>query len=220
MLLEPTPPLRALVALRLLPGVEAAFDQRCPELAILAGRALSQAGIVRTTFFRLGTDLWVYGEYRDDPAIARERLARDPGYGRWLWLLRDVVADPTRPIHYSEVFHTDAGPRLGPPMARGMLSLVIDPERAAVYDELHAHPWPDLIEALADAGFRSYSGFRRGAHVVYYGEFYPDMRTAFARMSRHEVDARWGRALDGVITAIRGQDGWLFTAKEVFHFEA
>ncbi len=67
------------------------------------------------------------------------------------------------------------------------------------------------------SGFRNYSGFRRGPHVVYYGEYYPDMRTVFARMATHEVDSRWGRALEGVITTIRGPDKWLLTAAEVVH---
>ena len=46
---------------------------------------------------------------------------------------------------------------------------------AADYDAIHANPWPDMMAAIAEAGFRNYSGFRRGAHVAYYGEYYPDM---------------------------------------------
>jgi L-rhamnose mutarotase len=105
-------------------------------------------------------------------------------------------------------------------MRRGLLSLVIDPDRAAAYGALHADPWPELIEALSDSGFREYSGFRSGAHVVYHGEFYPDMRAAFARMAEHEVDARWAAALSGIITTIRGPDGWLITADEVAHWRS
>lgn len=213
------PAIRALFAWRLFPGVEAAFGARCRELGPMAGDALARAGVRRWVGFRLGTDVWVYGEYGHDPAASLERLAADADYGRWLRLLRDVVADPAAPTLYDEVFHTDAGPALEPPMERGVLSIVIDPERADVYDDLHAHPWPDLIEGLAASGVRAYTGFRRGAHVVYYGEFYPDMRAAFGRMGTFEVDARWGQALDGVITAIRGEDGWLITAAEVFSFD-
>ena len=121
---------------------------------------------------------------------------------------------------YSEVFHTNAGPPAEGPMTRGMLSLVIDPDRAADYDAMHAHPWPELIEALAASGIRQYSGYRRGPHVVYYGEFYPDLRTAFGRMATQEVDARWGEAFKGIITVIRGADGWLITAQEICHIEA
>lgn len=214
------PPIRALFALRLFPGVEATFDERCLELEPLAGPALARVGVRRWVGFRLGTDVWVYGEYRDEPTASLVRLAEDADYGRWLRLVRDVVAEPAMPTLYEEIFHTDAGPRLGPPMEHGMLSIVIDPERAEIYDDLHAHPWPDLIAGLAGSGVRAYTGFRRGPHVVYYGEFYPDMRSAFGRMATQEVDARWGQALDGVITAIRGQDGWLLAAHEAFRIEA
>jgi L-rhamnose mutarotase len=135
--------------------------------------------------------------------------------------LRDVVVGvaetASRASFYREVFHTCQGRALGGPMSRGMLSLVIDPERSDEYDALHAEPWPELIEALADSGFRNYTGFRRGPHVLYYGEYYPDMRAVFGRMAGHEVDARWGEALRGVITTIRDQDGWLITADESFH---
>lgn len=55
---------------------------------------------------------------------------------------------------------------------------------------------------------------------MYYGEFYPDMRTAFRRMANQEVDARWGAAYEGIITTIRGPDGWLLTAREICHIEA
>ena len=88
-------------------------------------------------------------------------------------------------------------PPLDGPFERGLFGLVIDPERADDYEALHANPWPDLMEAIEASGFRKYQGFRRGAHVVYYGEFYPDMKTVFARMAEHEVNARWGDGVRG-----------------------
>lgn len=102
-------------------------------------------------------------------------------------------------------------------MTRGLFSLVIDPERSAEYEALHADPWPDLIDAIAKAGFRNYSGFRRGASVVYYGEYHPDMTTVFGKMAGFEVNARWGKAFEGVITKITNDDGSLITAQEIYH---
>jgi L-rhamnose mutarotase len=102
-------------------------------------------------------------------------------------------------------------------MRRGLFSLAIDPERATQYDAIHADPWPDLMIAIHDAGFSNYSGFRRGAHVVYYGEFYPDVNTVFGRIGQTEVNTRWGRAFEGIIATIVGADGRPITADEVFH---
>jgi L-rhamnose mutarotase len=73
------------------------------------------------------------------------------------------------------------------------------------------------MAAIEASGFRNYSVFRRGAHVVYYGEFYPDMTTVFGKMATYEVNARWGAAFEGVITKIVDADGNLITADEVYH---
>ena len=51
-----------------------------------------------------------------------------------------------------------------------------------------------------------------GAHVVYYGEFYPDMATVFGKMATYDVNARWGAAFEGIITTITDTDGTLITA--------
>jgi len=213
--------IRGLFGQRLYPGTEVAFGQLCrsvtPELIDESRRA----GIRQLTGFRRGTDVWFYGEYDSDPRASIARRDEMPAHQGWWHGLRSIVEDasePARVVFYDEVFHTNEGAPLAGPSTRGMLTLAIDPERSDEYDALHAHPWADLIEALADSGFRNYSGFRRGPLVVYYGEYYPDMRSVFARMASHEVDARWGRAFEGIITTIRGPDGWLLTADEICHF--
>ena len=208
---------------RIFPGTEAAYDQRRRDIWPDLVEEIRASGIRQLTAFRRGTDVWTYGEFELGARSALDILGDKPAKRRWDHDLRDVVAQVTtdagEPILYEEVFHTNEGPALAGPMRRGLLSLVIDPDRAAEYDALHADPWPDLIAALADSGFRNYSGFRRGAHVVYYGEYYPDMATVFRRMAEHDVDARWGKAFEDIITTIRGPDGWLITADEVYHLE-
>lgn len=213
--------IRGLFGQRLYPGTEAAFARHCRGVAPELTDESLRAGIRQLTGFRRGTQLWFYGEYDADPRESIARRDEMPAHRRWRRGLRSIVEDASEPAKvafYDEVFHTNEGAALAGPSVRGLLTLVIDPERSAEYDALHADPWPDLIEALAESGFRNYSGFRRGPHVVYYGEYYPDMRSVFARMAAHEVDDRWGRAMEGIITTIRGSDGWLLTADEVAHF--
>ncbi len=94
---------------------------------------------------------------------------------------------------------------------------MVNPERIDRYEELHASPWPDLIEAIAASGYRDYSGFRRGNNVVYYGEYHPDLPTVVSTMGTYEVNARWGEAFQGIITTITNEDGTLITADEVYH---
>ena len=59
---------------------------------------------------------------------------------------------------------------------------------------------PEMIEAIAVAGYRDYTGFRRGPHVVYVGRYYPDFQTVIERINATDVAARWGAALGDVIT--------------------
>lgn len=100
-----------------------------------------------------------------------------------------------------------------------MFSIVIDPERAGDFDALNSNLWPDLREAMEVAGFRNYTGFRRGAHVVYYGEFYPNLAAAFRTMATHSMRARWRAALGGIVTTITDTDGSPITAAEVYHLD-
>ena len=74
-----------------------------------------------------------------------------------------------------------------------------------------------MIDAILEAGYRDYTGFRRGAHVAYVGRYHPDMPTVLRRIAATDVAARWGRALEGVIVAITDSEGRHFTGREVYH---
>jgi L-rhamnose mutarotase len=211
---------RGLFYLRIFPGTEAEYDRRhraiWPELA----EAIRSSGIRTMSGFRRGTDVWYYVECEPDIRTAFAVLGPKPVNQRWNDEFRTIIAEMAGPdgdlLWYREVFHAD-GPPLRGPMTRGLFSLVVDPKRADEYDRRHAEAWPDLMEAIVAAGFRNYTGFRRGAHVVYYGEYYPDMATVFDRIGKTEVNARWGASFEGIITTIVDDQGNLITAQEVFH---
>jgi len=211
---------RAVFYLRLFPGTEAEYDRRhapiWPELAA----EIRESGLRNMSGFRRGTDVWYYLEGEPDVESAFAVHGPNPANQRWNHYFRDVIAqitdDTGELLWYDEVFHAGGAPLEGT-FERALFGLVIDPERAADYDALHAHPWPDMMAAIEASGFRNYSGFRRGAHVVYYGEFHPDMATVFARMAEHKVNARWSKAFEGIILTITDANGKLITADEVFH---
>ena len=211
---------RACFYLRIFPGTEAEYERRHNEIWPELVTEIRESGLLKMSGFRRGTDVWYYVEAEPDAKTAFEVHGPKPANQRWNRYFRDVIAQITTDsgelIWYDEVFHTDGREQSGP-FERGFLTLVIDPERAADYEALHANPWPDLLEAIADAGFRNYSGFRRGAHVVYYGEYYPDMATVFGKMGQTEVNTRWGQAFEGIITKITDEAGNLITADEVYH---
>ena len=210
---------RALYALRLFPGTGLEYDRRYTNVWPELIAEIRESGIRNVSAFRRGTDCWWYAECEPDAATAFEALAAGTAWRNWMASLDAIVAVTTDGagdlLRYDEVFHSES-PVQGP-SRRGMFSLVVDPARIPEYDALHAEPWPDMVDALASTGFGNYTGFRRGNHVLYYGEFRPDMETAFAQIGETDVNRRWGVAFEGIITTIRDVGGGLITAVEVYH---
>jgi L-rhamnose mutarotase len=210
---------RVLFYLRIFPGTEAEYDRLHREVPKELQRDISESGFRNMTGFRRGTDVWYYAEAHPDRATVYARHDGKASVQAWGKRFETIIAESTdangQPLFYEEVFHTD-GAGEGP-MSRAFITLVVEPSRIPYYDELHANPWPDMIQAIAASGYKDYSGFRRGNHVVYYGEYHPDLPTVTAKMGTYEVNARWGKAFEGVITTIVNEDGTLITADEVYH---
>ena len=213
---------RCLHYFRLFPGAESEFDRLHADIPPEVAAAIADSGIGTMTAFRRGTDVWRYAEVETDGESAFERYLDQPISQARRNEMRDVIAELQAPdgglIWYDEIFHTDA-PAPDGTWERGLFSLVIDPRRSDDYDALHADPWPEMIDAIAAAGYRDYTGFRRGAHVVYFGHYFPDFGTVIDRIGATEVAARWGEALDGVITIFTDEAGRNFTGQEVYHLD-
>jgi L-rhamnose mutarotase len=213
---------RCLHYFRLLPGTETKFDRMHAEVEPEVAADMAAAGLHDVTVFRRGTDAWRYALAEPDRETAYRRYLEQPSTQARRRHLRGIVAELEAPggglIWFDEVFHTDA-PDPGGPWARGFFTMVIDVEHAELYDRLHAEPWPEMIEAIAEAGYRDYTGFRRGAHVVYYGRYYPDFQTVIDRINATDVAARWGAALGDAITTFTDEDGRNFSATEVYHVD-
>ena len=211
---------RSLYYVRLFPGTEERYDGLQAETPPEVAAEMRDAGLRDVTGFRRGTDVWWYAECEPDRKAAFQAYAKGQANRRWGKQLRDVIAEVEAPrgglIWYDEIFHTDA-PAPDGPWELGCFSLVIDPRAATYYDKLHADPWPEMLQAIAEAGYRDYAGFRRGAHVVYFGRYYPDFDTVIARINGTDVAARWGATLQDVITNFSDADGRNFTAAEIYH---
>jgi L-rhamnose mutarotase len=77
---------------------------------------------------------------------------------------------------------------------RSAFVLHVKPDRIDEYVEAHAHVWPEMLQALRDAGIRNYSIFRSGNDVFGYFES-DDLERAAAYMEEQEVNARWQDAM-------------------------
>lgn len=212
---------RTCLYLHLFPGTENEFDRQVANLPGELAAAFAASGLGNLTAFRRGTDAWIYAECEPDVRTALAGFSTDPVIANWRASLRTVVAEMTgadgRLITYDEVFHANGGG--AGTFERGMFALVVDPERIAEYDARHASPWPEMMAALDASGFHNYSGFRRGSHVVYVGEFFPDMATAVSAIGATDVNTRWSDSFAGIIVTITDEEGALITAREVLHLE-
>ena len=71
----------------------------------------------------------------------------------------------------------------------------VDPNRLDEYREAHRAVWPELLEALRDAGWRNYSLFLRDdGLLIGYAEA-DDLGVAQERVARTEVNTRWQAAM-------------------------
>lgn len=211
---------RVLFYLRIFPGTEAEYDRLHAAVPQELQDEIRASGFQNMSGFRRGTDVWYYAEAVPDRATVFATHGPKAAVAAWNKRFATIIAESAdangQPLFYEELFYTDGAAGDGD-MSRSLLTLVVNPDRIPYYEQLHAEPWPDLIEAIAASGYSNYSGFRRGNHVVYYGEYYPDIETVSARMGSTEVNGRWGAAFDGVITTITTADGKLITADEIYH---
>ena len=100
-----------------------------------------------------------------------------------------------------------------------MLTFEIYPDKADEYKKRHDEIWPELVEAIQDAGLKNYSLFRRGTQVTAYVECHPDIETAFGKIGDTEVNAKWSEWFEDVILELTDEDGDLFWADEVWHLD-
>ncbi len=72
----------------------------------------------------------------------------------------------------------------------------IRPELVGEYKKAHDEIWPDMAQAIRDAGIRNYSIFFSPDGTLYSYFECDDAGAAFAFMRRTEVNARWQKAME------------------------
>jgi L-rhamnose mutarotase len=77
---------------------------------------------------------------------------------------------------------------------RSAFVLRVRPDRIDEYVDAHRAVWPDMLQALRDAGVRNYSIYRDGNQVFGYFES-DDLERAAAFLAEQEVCTRWQDAM-------------------------
>jgi L-rhamnose mutarotase len=102
-------------------------------------------------------------------------------------------------------------------MERVCFTFEIYEDKVAEYEKRHDEIWPELVEAINASGFKNYSIFRRGLTAIGYMECVPDKKTAFAKLSSYDVNAKWGKWFEDIIVNLTDSQGSLFELKEIWH---
>jgi len=97
---------------------------------------------------------------------------------------------------------------------RAAFVLHVKPDRIDEYVEAHRNVWPEMLQALRDAGIRNYSIFRSGTEMFGYFES-DDLERAGAYMADQDVNDRWQDAMAELLEQ-RVPDGGPQPLEEVF----
>jgi L-rhamnose mutarotase len=105
------------------------------------------------------------------------------------------------------------------PMARVCFQLHVRPDRIAEYRERHAAVWPEMLDALREAGWRDYSLFISPTGRVIGVCECDDFDAARRAMETTEVNARWQREMAPFFEGLGDQrpDEGLELLEEIFH---
>lgn len=104
-------------------------------------------------------------------------------------------------------------------MARHCFTLQVRPERQAEYAERHAAVWPDMLAALAEAGWRNYSLFLRADGLLVGYVECDDLDAAQAAMAETDVNRRWQAEMAPYFETDGAPDTSFVRLVEVFHLE-
>jgi L-rhamnose mutarotase len=105
-------------------------------------------------------------------------------------------------------------------MRRVCFLLKVRQDRLEEYRERHGEVWPEMLDALREAGWHNYSLFlREDGLLVGYLET-ADFEAARKAMAGTEVNARWQAEMAPYFEALDGRpDEDMRPLREIFHLE-
>ena len=96
----------------------------------------------------------------------------------------------------------------------------VRPDRLAEYKEHHRRVWPEMLDALHEAGWHNYTLFIRPDGLVFgYFETEESLAVAQAKMAATEVNARWQEFMSSFIDAHARPDETFIELDEYFHLD-
>ena len=107
-------------------------------------------------------------------------------------------------------------------MQRVCFQLQVKPDRIEEYAARHAGVWPEMLEALAETGWRNYSLFLRDDGLLIGYVESPDLAAAQAAMAGTSVNRRWQAEMAGFFVNPEGRpaDESFTLLREVFNMSS
>lgn len=106
-------------------------------------------------------------------------------------------------------------------MQRICFQLKVRPERLDEYVLRHENVWPEMCDALHDAGWNNYSLFLNpDGTLIGYLET-DDFAAAQAAMAQTEINSRWQNEMAQFFEGLEGRDPdeGMFAIREIFHID-
>lgn len=106
-------------------------------------------------------------------------------------------------------------------LQRVCFTLRVKPDRLAEYKLRHESVWPEMQDALREAGWHNYSLFLRDDGLLIGYVETPDFELALSQMASTEVNARWQEEMAGFFEGEPGKnaDEQMRPIPEVFHLD-
>jgi len=106
-------------------------------------------------------------------------------------------------------------------MERAAFIFKIKPELKKEYKKVHDEIWPELAEAIRDAGISNYSIFFRNDGTLFAYLEADDFKSAMEQLGKTEVNERWQKYMDKFFVkedpTILGPE--IEMIEEVFHLD-
>jgi L-rhamnose mutarotase len=99
--------------------------------------------------------------------------------------------------------------------------LQVKADRLDEYKERHQNVWPEMLDALREAGWHNYSLFLREDGLLFGYVETDDLPSIVAAMSNQEVNHRWQEEMASFFETTEGRapDKSFIQLEEVFHLD-
>ena len=107
-------------------------------------------------------------------------------------------------------------------MKRVGFVLKVKPERLAEYTQHHKQVWPEMLQALSNAGWHNYSIFAREDGLLFgYFETPESLEVAQAQMAQTEINTRWQEFMSPYFESPNNArpDEMFLELSEIFHLD-